>query len=112
MAFLQVQGVNIRGISCCVPGNIEPISEYKVMSDEERLRFISSTGIKERRIAKDGITTSDLCFKAGRILLDELNWEKNTIDILIFVSQTPDYILPSTAPILQSRLDLPVMHFF
>lgn len=40
-------------------------------------------------------------------LIEELNWDKSEIEALVFVSQTPDYILPATSCILQQRLGLP-----
>lgn len=52
------------------------------------------------------MTSSDLCFSAAEQLLEKLAWERSEIDCLIFVSQTPDYILPATACILQEKLGL------
>ncbi|MCB9188345.1 MAG: ketoacyl-ACP synthase III [Flavobacteriales bacterium] len=49
---------------------------------------------------------SDLCFEAAEKLLQELNWDKASIDIVIFVSQSSDYYLPATAILLQNRLGL------
>lgn len=65
-----------------------------------------TTGIKERRVASDHITCSDLCFKAANNLLSELHVLKDEIEVLIFVSQSPDYFLPATAVTLQERLGL------
>jgi len=47
-----------------------------------------------------------LCFEAAEILLNDMRIDRNSIDLLIFVSQTPDYHQPATAPILQHRLGL------
>jgi 3-oxoacyl-[acyl-carrier-protein] synthase-3 len=52
------------------------------------------------------MTTSDLCEAAARPLLAELNWPAPSIDVLIMVTQTPDYVLPATSCILQPRLGL------
>src|SRR5699024_6414504 len=63
--------------------------------------------VEKRRVAKKGQTTSDLCFAAAEKLLEELDWDKADIDVLIFLSQSRDYYLPATAVILQDRLNLP-----
>lgn len=68
--------------------------------------FVESTGIRARRRASAETTSSDLCFEAAEILIEQLGWEKSEIDALVFVSQTPDYILPATSCVLQQRLGL------
>ncbi|MCU0370956.1 MAG: ketoacyl-ACP synthase III, partial [Bacteroidales bacterium] len=52
-------------------------------------------------------TTSDLCFAAADKLLNDLGWDRNEVQALIFVSQSMDYIIPASSPILQDRLGLP-----
>lgn len=107
MALLTNKNVKIVGVSACVPKNNEENSSSKLLGiEKEAAAFISSTGIERHRIADAQCTTSDLCYRAAGRLLEELNWELDTIDALFFVSQTPDYILPATACILQSRLGL------
>jgi 3-oxoacyl-[acyl-carrier-protein] synthase-3 len=76
------------------------------MNDEDRVTLISSIGVERKRIVDSYTCTSDLCFKAAEKLIEELSWEKSEIDCLIFVTQTPDYILPATSCILQHRLGL------
>jgi 3-oxoacyl-[acyl-carrier-protein] synthase-3 len=67
---------------------------------------VKSVGIAERRVAPFEVTTSDLCFHAAEKLIKDLDWKKEEIDCLIFVSQSPDYFLPATSIILQHRLGL------
>lgn len=108
MAFQTVNNVKINGISACVPEQVADNSELKLLGSEEDIaKFIDTTGIAKRHVVGDsGICTSDLCFQAAEKLLDSLNWDKADIDCLIFVTQTPDYILPATSCILQDRLGL------
>ncbi|MEG2403220.1 MAG: ketoacyl-ACP synthase III [Muribaculaceae bacterium] len=107
MAFLATENVTICGISACVPKNIEENLALPVFaSNDDAVKFITSTGIERRHIADDSICTSDLCYNAAEKLISELKWEKSDIDCLIFVTQTPDYILPATSCILQDRLGL------
>lgn len=51
-------------------------------------------------------TTADLAEAAARELLADLAWDADSVDALVFVSQTPDYRLPATACALQNRLQL------
>lgn len=110
MAYIKVNNVAIRGISACVPERVVRNDDYPYLSREEIDKYISTIGVKERHCAvPDGsICTSDLCYKAADRLLNELGWNRDEIQLLIFVSHTADYKLPSTACILQDRLGLPV----
>ena len=108
MAHQIIENVRISGIVTCVPGNIEENISLPFFKDGEAEKVIASTGIERRRICDSQVTTSDLCFKAANQLIDQLQWDRNDIDCLIFVSQTPDYKLPSTSCILQNRLGLSV----
>lgn len=106
MAFLEVQNVVIRGICAGVPhrvvDNLKNFNNYSQEYDAED--FVESTGVKERRI--DNLTASDLCVPAAERLIKDLNWDKQEIDAVVFVSQTHDYLLPATACIIQERLGL------
>jgi 3-oxoacyl-[acyl-carrier-protein] synthase-3 len=106
MASLSVGGIAIKGISCSVPAQIERNIDITNQPIEDIQKFINSTGIEERRIASEDVCTSDLCIKAAEDLVESLGWEKDSVDILIFVSQTPDYVIPVTSAILQDRLQL------
>jgi 3-oxoacyl-[acyl-carrier-protein] synthase-3 len=77
------------------------------MSEEEVGKIVNSIGIKEKRIAEKDVCASDLCFKAAEKLLDDNHIDKNSVDVLLFLSQLPDYKIPATAPVLQNRLGLP-----
>ncbi|WP_455665227.1 ketoacyl-ACP synthase III [Phocaeicola sp.] len=107
MAFLHTTNLSIKGIAACVPKMVEENRESSVFhSTEECEKFIQTTGIERRRRAADSICTSDLCLAAAEKLLIDLKWQKETVDCLIFVTQTPDYILPATSCILQNKLGL------
>lgn len=108
MAILHTKDVTIKGVTACVPKYREDNKQIPIFnSPEDSLRFIETTGIEYRHMVKDtGVTSSDLCYKAAEDLISGLEWSKDEIDCLIFVSQTPDYILPATACVLQHRLGL------
>lgn len=106
MATFSINDIAIKGISCCVPKNTERNIDLDILTQEEIQKFIEATGVEERRIATKEICTSDLCCEAAEKLIKDLNWQKEEIEILVFVSQTADYILPVSAAILQDRLGL------
>lgn len=106
MATFSISDIAIKGISSCVPKNKQLNRELSLMSSDEIEKFIEATGVEERRIADDKTCTSDLCFHAAEKLISELNWNKEDIEVLVFVSQTADYILPVSSVILQERLGL------
>lgn len=63
-------------------------------------------GIIERRIAATDETAADLAVGAANKLFTEEGIDKNDIDYLIFCTQTPDYILPTTACVIQDKIGL------
>lgn len=108
MATIRFQNVGITAISACVPKKIFSNSDLGYMITEESLeKLISSIGIKEKRFAEVDVCSSDLCYKAAKKLMEDNNIDPVSIDMLLFVSLTPDYITPPTSSILQHRLGLP-----
>lgn len=103
--FFNFKNLKISGIAAGVPKNIVKSEDLNLSADYDAAAFIETTGILERRYSND-FTTSDLCCAAAEKLIADLGWEKSDIDILVFVSQNADYILPATACILQDRLGL------
>lgn len=108
MAYLEFKNIGIAGMAASVPHNI--IDNYKYTTYfpvEDVKEIVDKIGVKERRFADANTCSSDLCFAAAEKLFADMNIDKNEIDILIFVSQTPDYRMPATSVILQHRLGLP-----
>lgn len=109
MAFLEFKNVRIAGISAGVPknvaSNLHPSGDDQMSTDYSPEEYVKTTGVRERRTSSV-LTTADLGYYAAEQLISDLGWEKSEIDVLIFVSQTHDYILPATACILQDRLGL------
>lgn len=107
MAFVEVKNIKIKGLTVCVPTNVVENSEYTVVPESERSSFIQAIGIERRRVAAPDVCTSDLCYNAAKNLINKLGWKKEDIELLVFVSQTPDYRMPATSCVLQHRLGLP-----
>jgi 3-oxoacyl-[acyl-carrier-protein] synthase-3 len=101
-----------------VPARIAAIATHvpeRVLSNEElaalypswpAAKILDKTGIRERRIAAPDETASDLAFAAAERLFASGAAKREEIDFLIFCSQASDYVLPTTACLLQSRLGL------
>jgi 3-oxoacyl-[acyl-carrier-protein] synthase-3 len=107
MALLQYKGVGIRGMSACVPANtIDNLNYTAHFTPEEARDITEKTGIRQRRFALPGTTSSDLCYHAAEKLIADLGVEKSEIDLLVFVSQTPDYRMPASSVLLQNRIGL------
>ena len=107
MANLSFKGVGIHSIAACVPSMVEKNESLEYLIPKEDLeKTINNIGIRERRIADKDVCASDLCLRAAEQLIEDNGIEKESIQALIFVSQTSDYHQPATAPILQNRLGL------
>lgn len=107
MANLEFSNYIIRAIATSVPKTIrttESMSETFGIDLVEKI--IKNVGVIQGHIADDKITTSDLCVDAANTIINDLKIDRESIDVLLFVSQTPDYIAPSTACLIQHRLNL------
>lgn len=107
MSSLTIRNVRIVGMSACVPKNVEDNRKLDIFQNEaEADKVIASTGIERRHVVAPGTTASDLAIKAAEQLIADLEWQKDSIDLLAYVCQSRDFIAPQTACILQDRLGL------
>ncbi len=105
MSFLSINNVKIVGLAACVPPDIEENISLPIFQDKlEAQKVIASTGIERKRVVRPGTTASDLSYQAIQKILLELGWTPNSIDVLIYVCVSRDYIAPITSAILQDRL--------
>lgn len=98
---------------------IKAISYYlpeKVITNEQLVeefpewsvdKIAKKVGINERHIAADEETAGDMAYKAAEKLIQENGIRRDSIDFILLCTQSPDYFLPSTSCIIQSRLGLP-----
>ncbi|MDD2246997.1 MAG: ketoacyl-ACP synthase III [Proteiniphilum sp.] len=107
MPYLRFKNVGITGIAACVPPDeIDNMAYTHFMSHAEIASVVKMTGIARRRFANSTTCASDLCVSAAQCLMTQMKIEKCDIDILIFVSQTPDYRTPPTSMMIADRLGL------
>ena len=97
----------IRAIEFHLPDQILSTADLAARFPEWPAEQIAAkTGIKERRIAANGEPASELAYRAATKLFHSAVCERADIDFLLFCSQTPDYLFPSSACVLQERLGL------
>ena len=107
MAIIRYKNVGITAMAACVPKDIEYNSDLSsIMPKEEVEKMIKSVGIHERRVCDETTFASDLCYKAALKLMQDNEIDPKSIDVLLFMSQVPDYRIPATSCILQNRLGL------
>lgn len=106
MARVTLDNVRFRGLACCVPKTVVSNLDCPDSKKSERERLVRNIGIQTRRLCFPWQCFSDLAFAAAEKLIDEIGWQREEIDALIVVTQSPDYLIPATAIILQDRLKL------
>ena len=107
MARWTIKNVRFAGVSACMPKHVVKTADLPLFNEEEAAVFDNTVGIKERRLGPDTLCASDMCQAAAEKLLEELGWEKSSIDMLVFESVTADFHpTPPTSCVLQDRLGL------
>ncbi|MGW8257450.1 MAG: ketoacyl-ACP synthase III, partial [Thermoguttaceae bacterium] len=98
----------IGPISIALPEKVETIEELASLFSKWDIETIfAKTGVRKRHIVALEQCASDLGVAAAEKLFARHNIDPQSIDFLLFCTQTPDYILPTTACLMQQRLGLP-----
>tara|TARA_B100001057_G_scaffold76409_2_gene71151 strand:+ start:6369 stop:7355 length:987 start_codon:yes stop_codon:yes gene_type:complete len=100
----MAQGVTIAGTGSYLPEKIltnDDLSKFVETSNEW---IVTRTGIKERRIAGEGESTSHLGSKAGQKALEQAGIAAEDLDLIIVATITPDTLTPATACYVQQQL--------
>lgn len=106
MSTYSLDGVRLAALAAAVPKHTESNQDYARISQAERQFLIKTTGVAERRVARDDQTTADFCEAACRQIFEAGHAQPDDIGLLVFVSQSGDYYLPATAAVLQHKLGL------
>ena len=107
MGLITFRDVGITGMAAAVPANVINNYEMDLYFNKDDIRgIIDKIGVKERRFADSETCSSDLCYAAAEKLLEDMNIDRSQIDLLLFITQTPDFRMPATSVILQNRLGL------
>lgn len=98
----------IKGISYYLPERVvmneELVREFPEWTVD---KIAAKVGVKERHVASKNETASDLAVKAAEALFSEHGIDRTEVDYILLCTQSPDYILPTSACIVQHRLGLP-----
>lgn len=107
MALVKFDGIGITAMAGAVPSHVIENLKYTDFFPEDQVReVVEKVGIYERRFADEKTCSSDLCFAAAQKLIYDNQINRDEIDLLVFISQTPDYRMPATSITLQHRLGL------
>jgi 3-oxoacyl-[acyl-carrier-protein] synthase-3 len=104
--FLKKKQARITGIGSYLPQKKLTNQDLENLVDTSDEWIVSRTGMKERRIALSEEKASDLGVEAAKKALDDARISKESVDYLLVSTMTPDYITPSTAALIQKKLEL------
>jgi len=107
MNIMQSEGIEIAAISVAVPTKRIPVTIYNNSFGEDVVsKFSDMTGVKYLHRAIKEQTASDLGYEAAVDAISKAGISRKKIGIVIFVSQKPDFRVPSTAYLIHNRLGL------
>lgn len=108
MSILHFNNVGITALAACVPKRVIDNYHYDldIWPEDEVKKVVDKVGVFERRFADDNTCSSDLCYAAAERLFADNAIDRSEIDLVVFLSQTPDYRMPATSFLLQDRLGL------
>lgn len=106
--MLSVSHVTIRGMAACVPPQTDATRDIEFYATPEEAANVEvMTGVLRKHVVMDsGITGADLCIRAAERLIDDLGWERDSIDLIVNVTQTSDYINHPNVFVAHERLGL------
>lgn len=102
----EVTYSRIAGTGGYLPARVLTNAELARMVDTSEEWIVDRTGVRQRHIAAEGETTCDLAEHASRRALEAAGVGPSDIDLVVVGTATPDLIFPSTACLLQERLDI------
>ncbi|MEV4882991.1 ketoacyl-ACP synthase III [Chitinophaga ginsengisegetis] len=98
----------IKGISYYLPDTVLSNNELNLLFPDWSVgKIAAKTGIIERHIAANDEFVSTMAVKAARRLFEEYNISPEIIEYIILCTQSPDYLLPTTACLVQEALNVP-----
>lgn len=97
----------LNTVAAVTPAKHLSLMDFAGEFGENALKRIEKlTGIEEVTIAEEGMTSADYCCEAAKILFRETGMKAEDIESLVYVTETPDHIIPATAPIIQHKLGI------
>lgn len=109
MAKSKFNNVKIVGIKTVVPEkyiDIDDEIQYFENNPKKLARTKKMVGFGKRHVLEEGCTVVDLCEQAAKELIDELKIDKDKIEAVVMVNQSPDYLHPASSAIIHGKLGL------
>lgn len=107
-ACFEFDNVRIAALTCAVPSFVQTIDAEKSPNPGYVHNFQKQTGVLQRHISLIEQTSTDLGYGAAIKALEKTGWEADSIDAVVFMSQTPDFNPgTSNAFVMHYRLNLP-----
>jgi 3-oxoacyl-[acyl-carrier-protein] synthase III len=101
-----VNYARVSGTGSYLPSGVLTNADLEKMIDTSDEWIFERTGIRQRHMAAPGETTSDLALHASRRALDAAGLRAADLDMILVATTTPDQIFPSTACLLQAKLEV------
>jgi 3-oxoacyl-[acyl-carrier-protein] synthase-3 len=96
----------VLGCGSYLPSRVVTNADLSRKVDTSDEWITQRTGIRERRIAADGETTSDMGIKAARAALAAAGVDAQSIDLIVLATSTPDNTFPASAVVIQAGLGI------
>lgn len=96
----------IVGVGAYLPSRIVTNAELERTVDTSDAWIVERSGIRQRHIAAEGETTSDLAFEAGKLALANAGLSADQLDMIVLGTATPDHTFPATSARVQARLGM------
>jgi 3-oxoacyl-[acyl-carrier-protein] synthase-3 len=100
-----IRRVRFAGLGTYVPPKVLSNRDLERMVETTNEWIVQRTGILERHIVDPGVATSDLAVPAAEAALAEARIAPDDVDFIVVATTTPDMLFPSTACLVQARLN-------
>ncbi|MCX8131929.1 MAG: ketoacyl-ACP synthase III [Clostridia bacterium] len=100
----DVVSVGILGVGSCLPEKVLTNSDLEKMVDTSDEWITKRTGISERRVLDKDAPAYELGIEACKRAIEDADLTPEDIDLIICTTETPDYLTPSSACIIQGRV--------
>ncbi|MGH8004158.1 MAG: beta-ketoacyl-ACP synthase III [Limisphaerales bacterium] len=94
----------IAGVGAATPGRVLTNYDFEKMVETSDEWIVTRTGIRERHVVENGMVGTDLALEASQQALREAGLSADQLDLILLGTVTPDFIVPSSACILQKKL--------